>query len=136
MTLKILIVEDDLNLKPIWEHTLKRLFKNTQIDWSVSVEEAKKKIELSNDSRHYDIIISDIFLAGSETGVEFLGSDEVKNSKAHTYLISAIDNALVTQYFKEILPDTIFLTKPFDVKKCLQVIKSAVSKSQGIYSEL
>jgi len=136
MTLKILIVEDDLNLKPIWEHTLKRLFKNILIDWSVSVEEAKKKIEISKNTEDYDIIISDIFLAGSETGVEFLGSDEVKNSKANTYLISAIDNSLVTQYFKEILPQTIFLTKPFDVKKCFQVIKTAVTKSQEIQNEL
>ncbi len=134
MKLNVLIVEDDLNLKPIWEFTLKRISREAEIRWTVSVEEAKKILLLNEKNKNINVIISDIFLAGSETGVDFLCSPEVIHSKAKTFLISSTNPEVVEKHYKDILPTTLFLSKPFDLKKSIAVIRRALFLSKEVAS--
>lgn len=115
---KILIVEDDLALKPIWEKFFKLIATDAVIEWAVSCEEAFKMINQTNEAgASYFLIVSDIFLAGSKTGLELINSSEVIKSKAKTVLISAADSDEVVEKFGYLVQDTIVISKPFDFKK-------------------
>lgn len=130
---RILIVEDDLALKPIWEKFFKLMATNAVIDWAVSSEEASKMINLANEAgASYFLIISDIFLAGSKTGMELINSSEVAKSKAKTVLISAADSDEVVEKFGHLVQDTIVISKPFDFKKYEQVFRKIFEKSEEL----
>ena len=130
---KILIVEDDLALKPIWEKFFKLMAAGTVIEWAVSCEEAFKMINQTNEAgSSYFLIISDIFLAGSKTGMELINSSEVANSKAKTVLISAADSDEVIEKFGHLVQDTIVISKPFDFKKYDLVFKKIFKTSDEV----
>ena len=125
---KILIVEDDMALKPIWEKFF-RLFSNQiRLEWAVSCEEATKMVQLANDTAgSYFLIISDIFLAGSKTGIQLINSPEVSASHAKTVLISAADREDVIAKFGHIVPGTLVISKPFNFKTYNPLFKTLLN---------
>lgn len=127
---KILIVEDDLALKPIWEKFFKVLVSDAVVEWAVSCEEAIKMIDLANASNEsYSLIITDIFLAGSKTGMELIKSPEVAASKARTVMVSAADRNEITEKFGHLMPQTLVISKPFDFKTYNQIFKKILEES-------
>ena len=65
---RILVAEDDLSLWPMWDVIVKRCIPSAEVRWAVSSEEAKRLINESfEDDMSFDVVISDLFLAGSET---------------------------------------------------------------------
>lgn len=125
-TKKILIVDDDLSLKPLWESIFSRRGDEYEISWAVSCEEALKivqKTNLSND--RFCLIISDLFLAGSGTGMELVGSDEVAQSQAKTVLISVADRNEIIDKFGHMLPeDTQVISKPLNLNFYRSVLEA------------
>src|SRR3712207_4701738 len=68
---RVLVVEDDLTLKSFWSHILNDMYKKNKIDWASSEEEAETMIRNRwMKAKPYDLVISDIFLAGQKTGIE------------------------------------------------------------------
>jgi DNA-binding NtrC family response regulator len=127
---KILIVEDDLSLRPLWEVFLSRRFENISIDWVVSCEEALKIVDSANkESKPFFLIITDIFLAGSGTGMELLASDAVAQSGAKTILVSAVDRDEIIEKFGHLLPHTEVMTKPIDFRKYERVIGNILNST-------
>jgi response regulator of citrate/malate metabolism len=124
MGLQILIAEDDLTLQPLWSAMINRAVVGAKITWSVSSEEAQKIIQFYHENvRFFDVIIADIFLAGSETGIEFLSSVLVKNSSAKKILVSAVDAKQVELTYRHQLPDTIFMSKPLSIDKFKSLLR-------------
>ncbi len=114
---KILIVEDDLALKPIWEKFFRLFSDRLMLEWAVSCEEAIKMVQAASESnKNYFLIISDIFLAGSKTGIQLVSSQEVISSGAKTVLISAADRDDVISKFGHLVRDTTVISKPFSFK--------------------
>lgn len=114
---KILIVEDDMTLKPIWEKFFRLFSDRLLLEWAVSCEEAIKMVQAAIESnKSYFLIISDIFLAGSKTGIQLLSSPEVALSGAKTVLISAADREDIISKFGHMVPDATVITKPFNFK--------------------
>lgn len=114
---KILIVEDDMALKPIWEKFFRLFSDRLSLEWAVSCEEAIKMVQQANDSgEKFFLIISDIFLAGSKTGIQLINSPEVIASQAKTVLISAADREDVIKNYGKDLPDTLVISKPFNFR--------------------
>ena len=136
---KILIVEDDLALKPIWEKFFKLYSELLGIEWAVSCEEAIKMISQANENNAaYFLIISDLFLAGSKTGMELIKSAEVLISKAKTVLISAADSEEVVEKFGHLIPGTIVISKPFNFKKYGAIFRNILeinNSSKGLEHE-
>ena len=115
---KVLIVEDDLSLRPIWENYFKSSRDKIWIEWAVSCEQALVIIAETNRLRQYfTLIVSDVFLAGSGTGLDLMKSQPVKESRARKVLISAVDRDELMQQFGHSLPDTEIISKPLDLKK-------------------
>lgn len=116
---KVLVVEDDLSLWPMWEVILHRCLPSAQIEWAVSAEEARRMVrEASQNQKPFAVIISDLFLAGSGTGVELLQSEDVQLSGASTVLVSMAEIEKMAEDYQGILPKTLFISKPLNVVKC------------------
>ncbi|MEK6556015.1 MAG: hypothetical protein AABZ31_12290 [Bdellovibrionota bacterium] len=126
---RILVAEDDLSLWPMWDVIVKRCIPSAEVRWAVSSEEAKRLINESfEDDMSFDVVISDLFLAGSETGLELLRSDEVVKSKASTVLVSMAEIENLTENYQSLLPQTIFITKPLNVVKCERLMSPIFSR--------
>lgn len=130
---KILIVEDDLSLRPFWMRIFNNILSSSKIEWAISGEQASEMILNANsDGAPYKLIISDLFLAGSLTGVEVLKSPEVIKSQAQTVLVSAVNlNSIRTQVQNrsDLLSEkrTRILTKPLNVKFCRKIVTRLLS---------
>jgi len=117
---RVLIVDDDLSQAPLWDIILARHSENAQVEWTVSSEEARRLIRETSEKNEnqFDLIVADLFLAGSDTGIEFLTCDEVKSLGAKTILVSAVEKNKLEDHCREVLPETKVITKPLNVVKC------------------
>ena len=133
----VLIVEDDLGQQPLWQHILSRSSQDTSITWAVSAEQALTILQKSAIYEiTFDLIIVDLFLAGSETGLSFLNTDAVKQSKAQTILVSAAEKNDLDDYIQKQLRKTKnddiinVIAKPLNVVKCEKVLDELLIKRQ------
>ena len=133
----VLIVEDDLGQQPLWQHILSRSSQDTSITWAVSAEQALTILQKSAIYEiKFDLIIVDLFLAGSETGLSFLNTDAVKQSKAQTILVSAAEKNDLDDYIQKQLRKTKnddiinVIAKPLNVVKCEKVLDELLIKRQ------
>lgn len=128
MVKKILIVEDDLSLKPLWENFFKYRTQKVNLEWAVSCEEALKMVQKSNrEGEPFFLIITDIFLAGSGTGMELLKSREVEKSRARTVLVSVADRDEILTKFGHMMPQTEVISKPIDFRKYAPIINNILN---------
>jgi response regulator of citrate/malate metabolism len=120
---RVLIVEDDLSLRPLWENFFAVHYSRAWIDWAVSCEQAMVMIlEKNKERKKYHLIISDIFLAGSGTGIDLIKSKAVRDSGAKTVLVSSAARDEVLKQYGHLLPDTAILNKPLDLKNNLNIL--------------
>ncbi len=120
---KVLIVEDDLTQEPIWSYILGKVDPRLAYDWVTSESAAEQMIERSTaENRHYDLIISDIFLAGIETGLDLWSR---YHSQLHGKIILAsgleyID--VLTNMGKDRGTTPAYLRKPLVPHECIETI--------------
>lgn len=68
---RILIVEDDVTFEPIWQSIIGKANRFAALDWATSVQEAEVLIaEAQLSGNPHQLVISDIFLSGSRTGID------------------------------------------------------------------
>jgi response regulator of citrate/malate metabolism len=112
---KVLIAEDDMALKPLWENFFTKFSHPVDLHWTVSCEEALKILERGlNNDEDFDLIISDIFLAGSGTGMELLNSEEARRSRAKRLLISSVQREHILEEYSSSLTGVEVVSKPFN----------------------
>jgi DNA-binding NtrC family response regulator len=63
---RILIVEDDVTMEPLWRYVIETARPGTLVEWMTSGEAAASRLQ----STAFDLIISDIFLGGEVTGLD------------------------------------------------------------------
>ena len=115
---RVLVVEDDLSLRPLWENFFASAAMKFWLDWAVSCEQALVMIADKNKERKkYHLIISDLFLAGSGTGIDLIKSKPVRDSAAKTILVSSVARDEIARQFGHLFPNTVIITKPVDLKK-------------------
>ena len=133
MKKRILVIDDDLALRPHWEFLLKKQFVDFHLDWAVSSEEAKKQIHSSIKFQSpYSFIVADIFLAGPETGLDFL---EYKNKilpKVPLIVVSSAEAEKIREGFGELLAETHLVSKPLTSEKCSEVFEKLFSDSEKV----
>jgi len=120
---KVLIVDDDLSQVPLWKYIIGRSSEKAVISWAVSAEQAKI---IMTQTHCFDLIIVDLFLAGSETGLQFLESDEVQKSGADTILVSAANKETLQQHIQGRLENTKLIIKPLNVVTCERVLNEII----------
>lgn len=68
---KILIVEDDNMLKPLWSFVTSKVSRQNKIDWVTTEMDAEELLNRSIKERSpYDLIIIDIMLEGPRNGFD------------------------------------------------------------------
>lgn len=107
----------------MWQHILSRSSSAATITWAVSAEQALTILRESAVYKlNFDLIIVDLFLAGSETGVSFLNCEEVKKSKAQTILVSAAQKNHLDSFVQNQHLEAKVIAKPLNVVKCEKVL--------------
>lgn len=124
---RVLIVEDDLALQPFWTLIVKWCFDRVIMDWAVSSEHALQMVATLNRSGFgYDLIVVDLFLAGSDTGYEFLQSEEVAKMNSKTVLVSMAPRGELESKFRNTLPEAVIMSKPLNVVRCERAIREVM----------
>jgi DNA-binding response OmpR family regulator len=118
----VLIVEDDLALRPLWERTF--VAKNVKIDWATNLEEAEQHIRTHySQNQPYNLVIADISLEGRGTGIDLWNryGEEASNFVFVTGLpISKHDfHTMLSHGYPP------YFKKPLTAKKCLEIAELA-----------
>ena len=123
----VLIVEDDMTLKILWQQIIRKLDVTVELEWATSEASAKKAIEdKKKRGAHYDVVICDIFLSGNNTGIDLWRSyREEPTEFIFTSGVSA-------EKFRILLESEngfhLFLPKPLDPSLCISSLNSLLKK--------
>lgn len=130
---RFFVIEDDVELSFIWERILRTIDPNAQIDWATSAEEARARLNTKTKQGNgapYDLIIADIFLEGTETGLDLWRSYKSITPKIPIVITSAVP---IDKYLAKVgidLDFPPFLAKPFTVHECTELIESILGQSK------
>jgi response regulator of citrate/malate metabolism len=119
---RILIVEDDKTLEPIWSFVTKKVNKKIQVDWATSELEAEDLIfEAMRDHHQYDLVIVDIFLEGARTGLDLY---ERFGHLFHNRMIitSGTEYQNYAEYLSQGTEAPYCLEKPLSPEECVKVV--------------
>jgi response regulator of citrate/malate metabolism len=126
---KVLVVEDDLALQPFWQSVLERCFKKFDLQWAISGEEAKTILQNANEKgKPFDLVVSDIFLAGSDTGIDLMESKELAQSKTNFILVSVADEKRVKDHLHASIQNGAVMSKPLRPSICEKTINTLMHK--------
>lgn len=131
MNEKILVIEDDLALKPLWELISRRNFGPSNLDWAVSADEAEKLFQKSvQNNTPYALVVVDVFLSGSDTGLDFIKNTRSQGHKTPVILVSSISEADLKKTYDAVLNPVAVLTKPLSVPRCERLLESILSEKK------
>ncbi|MBK8201694.1 MAG: response regulator [Bdellovibrionales bacterium] len=129
--LKILIVEDDFTFEPIWEFIFSSLGVPVQYKWAISYTEAAKlMIHSLTQEPLFDIVISDIFLSGPESGLD-LWKKFAKHFPKTFLLISRSEESKVRKHADHADFAPTYIRKPLEPESCIQILKEMIEKISG-----
>lgn len=131
MNEKILVIEDDLALKPLWELISRRNFGPSNLDWAVSADEAEKLFQKSvQNNTPYALVVVDVFLSGSDTGLDFIKKTRSLGHKTPVILVSSISETDLKKTYDAVLNPVAVLTKPLSVPRCERLLESILSEKK------
>jgi DNA-binding NtrC family response regulator len=121
---RVLVVDDDRDLFPIFRRAVAALDGDVRLDWATSVTDGLVLL----DTRSYEFVVSD-YLLRDGTGFELQRWRDRRIPERPFGMISVVplaDVQLVTQGGRA---RTLFLSKPFtlgDLRQFLQILRAAV----------
>jgi DNA-binding response OmpR family regulator len=123
--IKVLLVEDDVSLHPLWRKIFSMSRHPLKVEWTNRAEDAESLIRMRyRGGKPFDLVIADIFLDGSETGVDLWNryGEEAKNF--------IFVSGLATEKYESLMSLSygcpIYLKKPLTFQKCLDVMESVL----------
>lgn len=122
----VFVVEDDLELSAVIDRILISIDSTLKLEWATSAEEAiatlekKAKTTLNNP---YDLMICDIFLEGARTGLDLWKYCRDHYPDMKIVIISGMDLEKLKSLLDEDEPEPIFLSKPFSVSQCSNLLE-------------
>jgi response regulator of citrate/malate metabolism len=130
----ILVVEDDMTLKILWQQIIKKLEYPALIHWATSEGTARKAIdEMKAKGGHFDVVVCDIFLSGNNTGIDLWRS--FRGEPTEFIFTSGVSE----DKFKKLLEKEngfhMFLPKPLEPRTCIAALNTALKKNWRTYGE-
>ena len=119
-------MEDDIEMSTLIDRVIKNIDPKINLDWSTNAEEAI--IKLKNASKKgielpYNLIIADVFLDGSKTGIDLWRYSKKEYGKI-PFILTSADQKESLFLKKNLLNfDPIFLQKPFSIQECKTLLK-------------
>lgn len=128
----VLVVEDDMAMQPLWKIIFGRMSGGVSIHWAVSVEAAETELRAALlAGKRIDLIISDLFLAGPLTGIDFLKSTIVRECGAKTMLVSAAASDRLAEHCDWDLPDSVVVAKPLNLVRCERALERLLESRES-----
>ncbi len=124
--MSVLVVEDDLFMKPILMRILQSLDETIKVYWAVSVDEAKEALS----EGAFSLVIADYFLLGQDNGLDLWKHCQDKFSDIPFVMVSGLEPDVFRKLFAgktDEIPR--FLQKPFYPKQCRALVEDALSKA-------
>lgn len=125
-TFKILLIEDNPFFQGIWESIIGRATASPfKLDWANNDFIATEML----DKNKYDLIIADIILAGSRTGIDIWKEHACKDS--FVIFVSSIPQ----EAFFELIKQTgkhhnHFISKPLNLNYCINCLAQVILNKQ------
>lgn len=119
---RVLIVEDDITLEPLWENVLERAYRGATYIWASSAQEAIYKMYQAKESgQPFDLVISDIFLSSSQTGLDLWNQfqDELDG---RFIVVSGLSYKKYLQKMSKSDRPPLFLRKPLNIPDCVETV--------------
>ncbi len=126
----VYIVEDDIELSSVMDRVLKTIDPKVNLDWCTSAEEAIEKIHGAwsrGIAKPYDLIIADVFLDGSQSGLDFWNLCKREFPTIPVILTSA---SPLEKFFPpnvDLTERPILLQKPFSLVECKKLFKNLLA---------
>ncbi len=125
---RFLVVEDDLTYKPLWDFILRKVDKDFTYDWVASVDEAENMISSAfKSNKPYDLIICDIFLEGSQTGLDLWRKHGLVYN--NMLMVSNIDYEQLIKNLRDEVYIPPYLKKPLSVDESVKAINKSLLMS-------
>lgn len=122
---RVLIVEDDRTLRPLWEKVLHRKNVPVKVDWATSLDEAERLIRYRfRSGAPYHLVVADIFLEGQGTGIDLwnrYGEESMEFVFVSGLSLSKFDLLMSLNY-----GSPLFFEKPLNYRKCSEIADIAV----------
>ena len=120
---RVLVAEDDIWLRPILAAGLQEALPGVEIDWVETADDALSMIQATE----YQLIVSDIFLRGDETGLRIWNQCQMHRPEIPVLLTSSIPIDVMTQAMGREGAEVRYLKKPFNLNECKQVFEAMLS---------
>lgn len=128
---KALVVEDDKSQWPLWESILNSLESTVEVDWATKAEEAQELLRQSFLMNNmYDLVISDVFLEGSGTGVDIW--NRYGEAAQNFVFVSGEDIAGNEISQKLQFGNPLFIKKPISPGNCKTILKLMCESNKGV----
>ncbi|MFN8944297.1 MAG: hypothetical protein ACK5WZ_06705 [Pseudobdellovibrionaceae bacterium] len=125
---RVLIVEDDISYRPMWEHVIYQTDPSIRVDWAQSEEQAEKLINQRMRNKHpYDLIIADFFLAGIKTGVDLW--EKYGDWSSHFIFVSGLPREKFDDLMSQDYGAPIYLQKPLRPKFCRELVAELLNEN-------
>ena len=129
---KILIVEDDITLEPIWSYIIERVNRKASVVWATAEAEAEELIMDSFEKGHeYDLVITDIFLSGSKTGID-LWNRFFHLLHGRIIVTSSIEYSKFAKYLGTTAAQPLYLQKPLSPHDCIEAVYGMLQRSNRL----
>ena len=128
-TLKVLVLEDDLDMCLMIEHVLRSIEPLISLDWATTAEGAILELASALTESHeppYDLIVADVFLDGKSTGIDFWRTCQEFSPDTPILVTSSLS---LDRFFSIVGRDCIsppYLQKPFTPLECRQRFESLI----------
>ena len=126
---RILVVEDDISYRPMWEHVIQQTLPGVRVDWAQSEEQAEKLINQKiRNQTPYDLIIADVFLAGIKTGIDLW--ERYGDWSSHFIFVSGLPREKFDELMSHDYGAPIYLQKPLRPKMCKELLQELLVESE------
>ncbi|MBI3556962.1 MAG: hypothetical protein HY074_11920 [Deltaproteobacteria bacterium] len=119
---RVLLLEDDAYTEVVLGRIFRRIHSSIEVTWIKSVAEAKAKLLC----QQFDLIIADIYVEGTETGLDLWHLCERQHADLPFIFISGLP---VHEFFNAIGPASIappYLPKPLNMDECTQLVSTVL----------
>ena len=118
-TKKILVIEDDLSMEVVLTSLIQGVDPSVEIVWASSAEEAW---DLLRDEK-FQLVVTDIFLEGKKTGMDFWQELEAANVRTPVIVMSSLSEHQMLNTIDANDPAPVFLPKPLRTAESRAVIR-------------
>ena len=131
----VYVVEDDIEMSTIIDRVLRSIDQQIILDWSTNAEEAIKKIHAASVKgiqKPFDLIITDVLLDGSRSGIDLWHYCKKKYSEIPIVLTSACSRESLFPKGSPLQDEPIFLQKPFSISECRSLLRKLLNGSKNV----